>query len=55
MFIAVLALGPGAGCAHILDVVDDACESALGGSKIGEACPDILDKLRSRTEGSEEE
>lgn len=50
--VVMFSLG-GLGCATLVDVGKDACDAALGGSKLGKLC-DELDKLREDEEVVEE-
>ncbi len=41
------------GCATVLGIVDDACETALGGSKVGDSVCDKIDVLKSEDSANE--
>ncbi len=47
------ALGMGLGCSTVLGVVEDVCDTALGGSKVGDSACGQLDKLRSDPEAEQ--
>jgi hypothetical protein len=47
MFALACIAGLSFGCATVLDIADDACETALGGSKVGDSLCDKIDVLKS--------
>ena len=51
--LAALGMGLSLGCATVLDVVDDVCETALGGSKVGDSLCDKIDVLKSEDSANE--
>ena len=47
MLAILAAAGLSFGCATVLDIVDDTCETALGGSKVGDSLCAEIDVLKS--------
>ena len=45
--LAALGLALGLGCATMLEVTEDVCETSLGGSKVGDALCDKIGVLKS--------
>jgi len=46
--LAILAAaGLSFGCATVLDIADDACETAIGGSKVGDSLCGHIDTLKA--------
>lgn len=41
------------GCATLLDITGDVCETALGGSKIGDSLCEKIDVLKSEEDAKE--
>ncbi len=41
------------GCATVLEIADDACETALGGSKVGDSLCDKIGVLKSEDSADE--
>ncbi len=53
LFALLCVAGLSFGCATVLDIADDACETALGGSKVGDSLCDKIGVLKSEDSADE--
>lgn len=53
LLIVGMIAGLSFGCATLLDITEDVCETALGGSKVGDSLCDKIDVLKADEEVAE--